>query len=382
MNEPKPYKGDILIVDDQPANLRILTAILAEQGYRVRPALSGELALRAAQQSPPNLILLDIRMPDMDGYEVCKRLKADKGTRDVPVIFISVLDETQDKVKAFAAGASDYMTKPLQGAEVLARVETHLALRAAQKQLEEKNAQLEREIAERVRAEEQIKATLAEKEVLLKEIHHRVKNNMNALIALIDMQTKTVDAPEVLKMLGSLQGRVAAMAMVHDKLYQSEDLAQIDLGQFLQDLTSHLYYAMGSGQPIALRVEAENGLVDVNKAVPCGLIVNELVTNALKYAFPEDREGEEDRDREICVEFEEWDDEYVLVVRDNGVGLPPELDWRTTESLGLKLVNLWTTYQLQGSLKVDTPAPSETRPELVEGAGLRSGTTFTIRFPK
>ena len=103
--------------------------MLAEQGYQVRPVPDGPLALAAAQAEPPDLILLDIRMPEMDGYEVCGRLKADAHTRDIPIIFISALDATQDKVRAFQTGGVDYVTKPFQFEEVLARVETHLALR-------------------------------------------------------------------------------------------------------------------------------------------------------------------------------------------------------------------------------------------------------------
>jgi len=152
----KSGKGDILIVDDQVATLKVLTTMLTEQGYRVRQAISGPLALKAVQKSPPDLILLDIVMPDMGGYEVCERLKADESTRDIPVIFISALDDVQDKVKAFAVGGVDYMSRLFQEKEVLARLETHLALRAMQKELEEKNAQLEQEIAERKRAEERL----------------------------------------------------------------------------------------------------------------------------------------------------------------------------------------------------------------------------------
>ncbi len=155
----KSDKGNILIVDDQVATLKVLTNMLTAQGYRVRQAISGSLALKAAQKAPPDLILLDILMPDMDGYEVCERLKADEGTRDVPIIFISVLEDVQDKVKGFAVGGVDYMSRPFQEEEVLARVETHLALRAMQKQLEEKNAQLEQEVTERKRAEEALRET-------------------------------------------------------------------------------------------------------------------------------------------------------------------------------------------------------------------------------
>jgi len=140
-------KGNILVVDDTPANLRLLSQMLAEQGYQVRPVPDGQLALAATRAEPPDLILLDIRMPEMNGYEVCEHLKADAQTRDIPIIFISALDATQDKVRAFTVGGVDYITKPFHVEEVLARVETHLALRKLQKQLQDVNKKFEQELA-------------------------------------------------------------------------------------------------------------------------------------------------------------------------------------------------------------------------------------------
>lgn len=137
------YKGDIQIVDDTPENLDVLTAMLTKQGYNVRVAINGDLALQSARTHPPDLFLLDILMPGRDGYDICRDLKADENTRGFPVIFISALDDTRDKIKAFSAGGVDYITKPFQEAEVLARVETHLALQKLRKELEEKNARLE-----------------------------------------------------------------------------------------------------------------------------------------------------------------------------------------------------------------------------------------------
>jgi sigma-B regulation protein RsbU (phosphoserine phosphatase) len=140
-------KASILIVDDTPANLRLLSQMLAEQGYRVRPVPDGTLALAAARAEPPDLVLLDVRMPEMDGYEVCEHLKAEAQTCDIPIIFISALDATQDKVRAFTAGGVDYVTKPFQIEEVLARVETHLALRELQRQLQDANKKMAEELA-------------------------------------------------------------------------------------------------------------------------------------------------------------------------------------------------------------------------------------------
>jgi signal transduction histidine kinase len=136
------YKGNILVVDDTPQNLRLLVSILQKQGYEVRPVPNGKLALSGARGFLPDLILLDIMMPEMDGYEVCSQLKADARTKNIPVIFISAIDELVDKVKAFEVGGVDYITKPFQVEEVLARVETHLALQRLQKNLQNKNDEL------------------------------------------------------------------------------------------------------------------------------------------------------------------------------------------------------------------------------------------------
>ncbi len=148
MNPEKPKSGSghrasILAVDDTPANLQVLAGMLKDRGYKVRPVPSGKLAILAAQREPPDLILLDINMPEMNGYEVCERLKADENLKKIPVIFISALTDQLDKVKAFAIGGVDYLTKPFQMEELHARVETHLKLRRLQIELEEYSRHLE-----------------------------------------------------------------------------------------------------------------------------------------------------------------------------------------------------------------------------------------------
>jgi len=145
---PEPNRGagqpaSILVVDDAPANLQVLAGMLKERGYKARPVPGGKLALLAARKDPPDLILLDINMPEMNGYEVCERLKADDTLKGIPVIFISALTEQLDKVKAFATGGVDYITKPFQMEELHARVETHLKLRRLQIEVEEYSRRLE-----------------------------------------------------------------------------------------------------------------------------------------------------------------------------------------------------------------------------------------------
>jgi|JFJP01.1.fsa_nt_gi Response regulator containing a CheY-like receiver domain and an HD-GYP domain len=142
-NQPASKEpGNILVVDDTPANLRLLAGILNEQGYKVRPVPSGELALSAARGMPPDLILLDIMMPEMNGYQVCEQLKADEKTRDIPVIFISAINDVLDQVKALAVGGVDYITKPFHMEEVLVRVKTHLAMCQLPNKLKHKNQEL------------------------------------------------------------------------------------------------------------------------------------------------------------------------------------------------------------------------------------------------
>jgi DNA-binding response OmpR family regulator/putative methionine-R-sulfoxide reductase with GAF domain len=140
--------GNILIVDDSPENLRLLSQMLTEHGYKVRAVRSGAQAITAAQASPPDLILLDIMMPEMDGYEVCRRLKADECTGDIPILFLSALGDVEDKIKAFTSGGVDFITKPFQAQEMLARVRTHLTLRDLNRELQTANAELARQIEE------------------------------------------------------------------------------------------------------------------------------------------------------------------------------------------------------------------------------------------
>jgi signal transduction histidine kinase len=182
--------GNLLIVDDTPENLQILSATLLERGYKVRGVVKGQMALRAARSAPPDLILLDIRMPEMDGYEVCSKLKADPKTCEIPVIFISALDEVLDKVKAFAVGGVDYITKPFQVAEVLARVEHQLTIRRLSHQLQEQNQQLQQEIQERLKAEKAAEAASKAKSEFLANMSHELRTPLNAILGFTQVMSR------------------------------------------------------------------------------------------------------------------------------------------------------------------------------------------------
>jgi len=216
-----------------------------------------------------------------------------------------------------------------------------------------------RDITTQVRAEEHIKTSLQEKEVLLQEIHHRVKNNLQVVSSLLNLQSKSIKDPQDLKIFQDSQNRIRSMALIHEKLYRSPDLSRIDFAEYVRQLTTHLFqtYSANTGN-IQWQLHIQDVFLDVDTAIPCGLILNELVSNCLEHAFPEGRAGE------ICVAFyPACDQQYVLEVRDNGIGLPPDLDPSATESLGLQLVNT-LIHQLDGTLALER----------------EHGTTFSITF--
>ncbi|MEH1817650.1 MAG: PAS domain S-box protein [Nostoc sp.] len=208
---------------------------------------------------------------------------------------------------------------------------------------------IQQDITEQKQAEEKIKASLKEKEVLLKEIHHRVKNNLGIVSSLLQMQCRRTQDPVVTAILRDSQNRIASIALVHEKLYRSQDLADIDFAQYIPDLTTHLFDSYNvSSSKIKLKIQVDGASLDIETAIPCGLIINELVSNALKYAFIGNRGGE------IQVKFfQESDGTLILIIRDNGVGLPENFDSNQAKTLGITLVQ-GLVKQLRGKLEIDS----------------------------
>jgi PAS domain S-box-containing protein len=216
-----------------------------------------------------------------------------------------------------------------------------------------------RDVTEQREAEKKLRASLNEKEVLFKEVHHRVKNNLQIVSTLLELQSKFLVDERDLKTFKESQNRVRAMALIHEKLYGSKNLARLDLASYVKSLAAHLFEAFGADRgTVGFQAEVEDIALSMDKAVPFGLILNELVSNALKYAFPGGRKGT------IRVELKARENgEVMLSVCDDGVGLPEEVDFRHAKTLGLHLVRM-LAWQLQGSL------------DRVEGPGTR----FVIAF--
>lgn len=410
---------NILIVDDNPTNLSVIVDYLEDSGLNILVSQDGESSLKRAKYAKPGIILLDVLMPGIDGYETCRRLKSEPETQEIPIIFMTALSSTEDKVKGFEAGAVDYVTKPIQPAEVLARIKLHLQLRfmtrtlsrqnevlmieveqrkavqtrlrtinskleqeaqeriAAQKALKQLNLELEarvakrttllaqsnhklqQEIVERKQAETKLKNSLTEKEVLLKEIYHRVKNNLLVVSSLLEIQCSSIEDPEMIKILKNSQERIYSMALVHEQLYRSENLQKIDISLYIKALLDKISDShINSEQEINLIVNAQEINLNIETVNSCGLIINELVTNALEHAFSGQQQGN------IWLNLEyNTDSEIVLTIKDDGQGMPSDFNFDQAESLGLRLVKILTR-QLEGKLELD----------------LSQGTCFKITF--
>ncbi|HJP29614.1 MAG TPA: histidine kinase dimerization/phosphoacceptor domain -containing protein [Candidatus Latescibacteria bacterium] len=198
------------------------------------------------------------------------------------------------------------------------------------------------DITERKEAEEQIRASLEEKEVLLKEIHHRVKNNLQIISSLLHLQSARLDDSTLLDAFEDSQHRIRSMALIHEELYKSADLARIDFRAYVTRLVDNLIDAYGLGGRIASTLDMDTSLLTIDRAIPMGLIVNELVSNALKYAFPDERQGTV----RIELRIGDSDDTFSLSVVDDGIGVPEDIDLDSPDSLGLRLVS-----SLVGQLK-------------------------------
>jgi PAS domain S-box-containing protein len=210
------------------------------------------------------------------------------------------------------------------------------------------------DITERMQTERALAAAVAAREVLLKEIHHRVKNNLQIISSLLNMQAQLLTEPSLIEVLQESRRRVESMAMIHERLYSQEDIDHLNFRQYVEALARELFSAYGvNSDLVCLRLELEPVSLELNQAIPCGLILNELLANCLKYAFPNGRAGE------ILVALRcEDDDRVTLRVADNGIGLPSGLDWRKSQSLGLRIVTILAR-QLMGTIQQESGAGAD-----------------------
>jgi two-component system, sensor histidine kinase and response regulator len=292
-------RAKIVVVDDTADNLHVLSSMLTERGYDVRGATSGLFALQAVKAAPPDLILLDIHMPEMDGYDVCMALKADPQTSKIPVIFISALNEVIDKVKAFSVGGVDYITKPFQIEEVLVRVENQLKLLNMQRQLEHQNEQLQQEVQDRKRAEASLKEMLELREDLSRMIVHDLRNPLTTILLYSDfllrrgeLQDRARQSAEVIQstaqQLESMINDLLVMAkMESGKLVLN--CTQVNLNHLAMEVIENL-------QPIAeqKKIEIISQFPEDNQPIAIDFnlfrrVLDNIISNAIKFSPPESR---------------------------------------------------------------------------------------------
>lgn len=334
----------LLLVEDLEDDALLLLRELRRGGYKLefeRVDTSATM-LAALSKDNWNLIVCDYSMPQFSALAALKLLHS--SGLDLPFIIVSGTIGEDTAVAAMKAGAHDYMMKGN-----LARL-----IPAVERELREAEIRQARR-----QTEEQLKASLQEKEVLLQEIHHRVKNNLQIVSSLLNLQATYLQDEQALEIFKVSQNRIESMALVHEKLYQSQDLANIDFDEYVQELVTNLYYSYKiDSNAIDLKVSSDRIFLKVDVAIPCGLIINELVLNSLKYAFSPGRKGK------VYVEFRVIsNNEFALTIGDDGIGLPSDLDWQNTSSLGLQIVNSLVE-QLAGTIKLNNT----------------SGTEYIIRF--
>lgn len=317
--------GEILVVEDTPYSLDLLSELLTQAGYTVRPAQEGRMALRSAQVRPPDLILLDVRMPGIDGYEVCRRLKSDERTREVPVIFLSALREADDKLKGFQLGAVDYIAKPFQPEEVLARVRTHIELRRLQTNLEgrvaERTAQLLQAQASLRDSQAQLQelasflqsAVETERSRIARELHDELGQALTALridLAWLRGRCDSLGGVAVER----ADGAHALVERTIDALRRiSEDLrpGMLDVLGLAAALEHHVaQFGQRTGVECVLSMNREEFEIDDLLATAIFRVVQEALTNVLRHAGA----------RCVTVNVEEGESDIRVQVEDNGCG--------------------------------------------------------------
>ena len=245
--------ADILIVDDTPMNQRLLSHVLVQSGYQTRIASNGKQALEIVQQAHPDLVLLDIMMPEMTGYDVCEQLKADPSTSNIPVIFLSALDATEDKVRAFTVGGVDYITKPFQIEEVLARVETHLSLQGLRRQLQQANKDLEQKLDE-------LQARNAELDAFAHTVAHDLKNPLSTVLGFAHLLAQRPEMFESQDEMAKEAGRILSGAKKMNDIIESllllagvrkemVALSPLDMGKIVAEVHERLGALINEYQP-------------------------------------------------------------------------------------------------------------------------------------
>jgi two-component sensor histidine kinase len=356
-------RGLVLVIDDNLEMNRFISEVLAAE-YRTATALDGREGLEKALALHPDLILSDVMMPRMDGEQLVREVRARPELDGIPVVLLTAKADDATRLRLLREGAQDYLVKPFSVLELHARVGNLVAVKRAREVLQEQLASRSHDVAALARdisvRQRELQAALKEKEVLLKEVHHRVKNNLQLMSSLLNLQMTSTKGRRSRELYAESQSRIKAMALVHETLYRTNDLARINFGEYVRSLVTHLFRSYAaSSDAIGVQIRVDEIALGVDQAIPCGLIINELVANSLKHAFPAGRKGDITIDCHLgpgggC----------ELIIADTGVGFPKGFAFREAGSAGLELVRTLVD-QLGGTI------------EGREGSGVE----FSVCFP-
>ncbi|MBN1523277.1 MAG: response regulator [Spirochaetales bacterium] len=342
--QPIPEIYQILMIEDDDDDIFIIKSMLTDTvDFRFNLDTSTKLedALEKMKKSVFDIILMDLNLPDSHGLETLKKiLNADE---TVPIVVLTGLNDKTLGILAVKEGAQDYLVKGEISGNLLARVISYSV--------------------ERKKTEEMIKSSLKEKEILLKEIHHRVKNNLQVISSLLNLQSRYILDNQDLMMFKESQNRIRTIAMIHEKLYHTDDFNHINFSEYIESLASDLFNTYKiERDKVTLKISVKELVFGIDRAVPCGLIINELLSNALKYAFPESFS----ENPEISITYTKINNnEGDLVFQDNGAGLPKDFDPHKSETLGMFLVVILAEEQLGGKIFLEN----------------KNGTCYRIRIP-
>jgi two-component sensor histidine kinase len=348
----------LLHVEDSLSDAALTELSLTKAGYAVQSErVVNAVDMRAALAKQPwDLIIADYRLPEFDAPSALSLLH--ESGHDIPFIVVSGALGEELAVAMMRAGAQDYLLKsdlarlgPAVEREIRdvrarrGREVAEHALNVSEERVSEQEATLERQTT-----------LLQQRDTMLREIHHRVKNNMQVMSSLLSLQSRAASNPETTRMLEENQNRIQSMALLHEILYQSDDLALVDFAKYIRRMVEHLFrsYGVDSGQ-IRLHTEMDSVGLELDDALPSGLLISEVISNSLKHGFPDGREGE------VRILLRRASATKVaLVLSDNGVGLPADMDWVTSKTLGLRLVRA-LAQQLRANLDIRSRGGTEVK---------------------
>lgn len=349
-NPGQRYNISVLFVDDNETIRQLYRRILEKHVNHLYIAENGSHGLELYQKHKPDLVITDMVMPVMNGLEMVKEIK--KISPDAKFVVMSAYSEKDSFIESIHLGVDGYLMKPVEAKKLLSLIDEFAGITLMKWELEAKEKK-------RQEAEENMRKSLAEKDVLLREVHHRVKNNMQIISSILSMQSRNIDDPRLKEVLQESQNRIHSMALIHENLYNHKSLANIMFSTYIKSLTGNIARTYSNQQAnIQFDYQIDDAYLPMDIAIPCGLIINELISNSFKYAFVNKPSGI------ISIHFKNIkDDEYELTVADNGVGIPAEINILKTKSLGMKILHR-LVLQIDGVLTND----------------FSNGTKFIIQF--